>query len=332
VTALDDFNAIYKQPEAWHPPLLAPAPQTVSTAPGGGTDVNSGGGGGGSQGPSGPSAADIQAAAIAKANAAAKAQSAKQNAATKALAEGQYGLLAGFGTQRDTKLGNIAAALQKSQDLLLQNYGTAARGLGDNKLDNEKAQGDASYDNVANAVRERSSILDQAASQGAGETDAIRAQLQALRNYSANQGEVNRSYFDTLRNVNSAINSLNSDTATNRNNLFNQAESDKESAWANYYNQTADTWTQIQNIENANTNTDSDTSEAYNKVYGDAAQKAAEATKGSYKKALPTPDLTNWGGKKQAEEGQVTSANRAALVNFGGKQKTPEGATLRKGF
>src|SRR5690606_5787296 len=96
-------------------------------------------------------------------------------------------------------------------------------------------------------------------------------------------------FFDSLRNINNAIGSLNSDTLTGRSNIFRQGESDRESAWANYYNQLADTWTQILNIENSNTNVDSASSVAYKKAYSQAADEIAKAVGSSYtQRALPT--------------------------------------------
>lgn len=291
--------------------------------------ADTGGGGGGWVDPA-VRAANEAAAAQARANAQAKANSKKQNDATRDLAQGQRKLIDSFGTQRDIKLSNINATLERGQQLLLKNYFAALGNLEQNRTNNDAAEADATFRNVANAVRERQDLLTQAAAQGAGETDLLKTQLQALRNFGSNQGEVNRAFFDTLTSINSSISGLNSDTATSRQNMFNQAESDKESAWANYYNQTADTWTQIHNIENSNTNTDSDTSEAYVKTYANAADEAAKAAAGSYKRLAPGADLTDWSGKGKAEERQLNTANRAATVNLGAPMKKPEGATLRR--
>ena len=269
-------------------------------------------------------------AAQARANSAARSASSKQNDNTKALVAQQRSLIDAFGKQRDVKLGNITQAFQTSDATLLENYRKALGGLEGNRLQNEMAEGDQSFSNIANAVRERSNIADQASSQGAGETDLLRAQLSAFRNYAANQGEVNRSFNDTLQSINNATTSLNGDTTTSRTNLFSQAEADREQAWANYANQTADAWTQIANIENSNTNIDSDTSVGYNKMYADAGSQAAAAVQNSYKRnAIPT-GWTDWKGKGEAKERQLTSSNRAASVSLGGATARPEGATLRK--
>lgn len=286
-------------------------------------------------GPVGPSpeqiAAQAAAAAQAKANAEGKAASRKQNDATRDLVTGQRKLIDAFGIQRDTKLKNIQESLDRSQQLLLKNYKATMGQLNTALENNDKSESDATFKNVTNAVRERGELLAQAASNGAGETDLIKSQLQALRNYSSNQSDVSRSFYDTLASVNSSITGLNADTATSRNNLFNQSEADKEAAWANFQNQAADTWTQIANIENSNTNIDSDSSEGYQKVYANAADQAAAAVRGSYKKnRMSTKDWETWDGKGKTADRSLTTSNKAASINLGGPMKTPEGATLRK--
>lgn len=284
--------------------------------------------------PSGPSpeqvAAQQAAAAQARANAEGRSRATAANDATRRLVEGQKKLLDSFGTARDTKLGNITRALQEADKSFLANYGLTLGGLMDTVRDNEKSEADASFSNVTNAIRERGDILAEVASQGAGESDMLRAQLQALRNYDANQNEINRSFFDTLRANNRAITGLNTDVSTSRSNLYNQAESDRESAWANFYNQTADTWTQIQNIENSNTNVDSDSSVAYQRVFGNAADEAAKAAGSNYKRAALPTNINSWSGRGEAQERELTSSNRAATVSLGAPLKRPEGATLRK--
>ena len=285
--------------------------------------------GGDSSGDGGGSLSGIG-AAQARANATAKMSSQKQNEATRSLVEQQRQLIDSFGSQRDIKLGNIARAFADSDGRLLTNYKEALGGLDGTKTNNEKAEADASFSNVANAIRERTNILTEAAANGAGESDLLRSQLAALRNYNANQGEVNRSFYDTLQSINNSITSLNNDTANQRTNLHNQAEADRESAWANYANQTADAWTQIMNIESANTNIDSGTSEAYTRRFGDAGTQAANAVRNSYRRQAIPAGWTEWEGKGATEDRKLASNNRAASVNLSGPQRRPEGATLRR--
>lgn len=289
-----------------------------------------GGGGGGWGAPAGPSAAQIKAdAAQVKANTEAKDRSRKENEATKALVDQQVGLSAAFGKQRDIKLSNIANMLKSGDANLLKGYSAALGGLLDTSKDNDRSESDSTFQNVANAMRERGDILTEIGNSGGGETDILRGQLAALRNYSANQNEVNRSFFDTLGSINRSITSLNTDTATSRYGMWSQSEADKEAAWANYYNQQADTWTQITNIENSNNNTATDSSEAYVKFQPNSGKKAAEFAGSSYKKVINS-GLDSWEGKGSKEERKLASTNAAATVNLGGPMKRAEGATLRK--
>ena len=300
------------------PVVVAPStPRTPTINPWDGLD--SGGTGGGGWGGGGGSY-----------NAAARASSRKQNEATAALVDQQRQLIDAFATQRDIKLANIARAFTDSDARLLENYRTALAGLEGTRANNEKAEADTSFGNVSNAIRERASLLAEAAANGAGESDLLRTQLQALRNYSANQGEVNRSFYDTLQSINNSVTALNNDTANSRTNLYNQREADREAAWANFANQTADAWTQIMNIESANTNVDSDTSEAYNRRFADAGSQAAAAVRNSYRRQAIPAGWTDWAGKGSAEDRRLTSNNKAATVNLGGPVRRPEGATLRR--
>ena len=314
---------VYTAPPVVYAPAqpAAPAPAPAAAWGGGG-----GGGWAAPAAPAGPSAAEV---AKAKADTEAKDRSRKENEATKALVDQQVQLSNAFGKQRDTKLGNIDSTFKTSDSNLLKGYSQALGGLLSTSKDNDRSESDSTFQNISNAVRERSDILTEIGNNGGGETDILRGQLAALRNYSTNQNEINRSFFDTLGSINRSITSLNVDTATSRNGLWSQSESDKESAWANYYNQQADTWTQITNIENSNNNTATDSSEAYNKAHADSGKKAADFAGSSYKKAINS-GLDSWSGKGSKEERKLSSVNSAATVNLGGPMKRAEGATLRK--
>ena len=334
---------VMKPQRPWHPPMRLPAapaapaarapqapasaglattnwsaPAATSSNTGWGGDWGGGGGGGGIS------------SAQAKINAEGKARSDRENQATLDQVKHQEALLGSFAKSRDTKLSNIATALSTSDKNLLAGYDKTLGALRGNLLDNDKAQGDNSFANLSNAIRERGDISKEVASQGAGETDTLVAQLASLRNFTANQAETNRAFFDTLRSTNNSITSLNNETTTSRNNLFQQAEADREAAWANYNNQMAETWTQIANIENANTNIDSDSSNQYYKYAPGAAAEAAKHAAASYKRQAAPAGWTEWANKGKTEERAVTSSNRAAAVNLGGPIQRPEGATLRK--
>jgi hypothetical protein len=304
----------------------APAPAAAAWAPAAAASAPAGGGGGQSAYNAAQAKAD---AAEAKAKKEAKDRSRRENEATRALVDQQIKLSGSFGRQRDTKLKNVSSTYASGDSNLLKGYSQALGGLRSTAKDNDRSEADSTFQNVANAMRERQDVLGEISNNGGGETDLLRGQLAALRNYTNNQNEVNRSFFDTLNSINRSITSLNVDTTTSRNNLWNQAEADRESAWANYHNQQAETWTQITNIENANTNIASDSSEAYKKLQPDSGKKAAAHAGSSYAKKANTK-LDSWKGKGAAENRKLTSTNRAATVNLGGPMKRAEGATLRK--
>lgn len=291
-----------------------PAAKATSTSK---AKASGGGSAASSSASSGGSYADGYNKAVAEANAR-KNNDAPQVAALEAM------IASGFGQSRDQKLANLDLLLSQQDKILLDDYLKRAGGLEASRADNEKSEHDSSFANLANRARERSDILMQATSQGAGESDTLRATLQALRNWSANQSEVNRSYFDTMRSVNSAVTDLNTDTRTARTNLHTAANSDRESVWTNFYNQTADAYTQLGNIR-GNPNSDS-----YLAGH-DSFAKAAETVGQAYKSPGIPATVTEWEGSSKAEEKMLNNAAIESMqaTNLG-TTKRPEGATLRK--
>jgi hypothetical protein len=227
-----------------------------------------------------------------------------------------------FAGARDIKLGNIQTILGQQNSELLRGYDERAGQLKGSKLDNEKSEADSSFANLINRARERADTLAETAAQGAGESDTLKSQMMAIRNWDANQHDVNRSYFDTVRSINNAATDLNADTRSSRMNLYSQSLSDQEQTWANFYNQQADAYTQMGNLQ-ANPY-----SNAY-KANSDSFNKAAETAGMSWvNPGIPT-EVQNWEGSFQAEEGRLNNTQaQAAVTNLA--QKKPEGATLRK--
>lgn len=189
------------------------------------------------------------------------------------------------------------------------------------KRDNEKAEADASFGNLTNRARETTDLLAQSAAQGAGETDVLRTQLMALRNWDANQQDVNRSYFDTMRSTNTAMTDLTADTKHARVNLATEALADEEQVWANYYNQRADAYTQIGNIHS------NPTSDSYNKK-STAFDSMAKEASSNWKNPGVGTNITGWTGAKVTEDklNNTQMQNAARPVNL----KRPEGSTLKK--
>lgn len=225
----------------------------------------------------------------------------------------------GFAKARDQQLANIATMYATQDADLLKGYEGRATQLGLAKSDNEKSESDASFANLANRARETQDVLAQTAEQGAGESDTAKAQLMALQNWDANQGEVNRSYFDTVRSVNNAINDLNTDTRTARINLATQMLGDKQQAWATYQNQMVETATQAANLR-ANPY-----SNAYKKNSGYYKQIVSNA-ENVWKNPGVDKAITEWEGTAQPEEGKLNNTQMANTATVQ-QPKKPSGAS-----
>lgn len=225
----------------------------------------------------------------------------------------------GFAKARNQQLENIDTLYAAQDADLLKGYSLRSEQLGLAGKDNEKSEADASFANLANRARETQDILAQTAEQGAGESDTAKAQLMAIQNWDANQGEVNRSYFDTVRSVNNAINDLNVDTRTARINAATQMLGDKQQAWATYQNQMMETATQAANL------TSNPYSNAYKKnsgYYKDVVKNASKV----WDNPGVSKAITDWTGTGQSEEGKLnnTLAENVATVQ---QPKKPSGAS-----
>lgn len=319
-----------------------------SSSSGGGGGSRSGGGGGGGSKPSDPYLAAQQAA---QRKADAKEAEAKRKASNKYIKaadtiQQQADALRialgskGFRRQLNTKLGNINVAQSQADSLLMKNFNERLADLRGAQADNEKATASESLAGLSNRGRERANALSQAMLQGAGESDLLASQQMALRNWEANQSEVNRNYFDSTRSVNNSIGDLNADTRTARVNNVVQANADREQLWTNYYNQVSDTYTQLGNIKGQQANY---LGEAYEQVASKKTkrrQSAASAQSGNWYdaasktqgKAWKNPgvssSLRNWAGG--ADEKTEKFAQRPVNAAIFSQGRRPEGATLRK--
>lgn len=146
------------------------------------------------------------------------------------------------------RLDNIKLVLGQQEDILLDGYDQRLDSLKADAQNNLTAATDSGITNETNRGRERASALSEAFAQGAGESDALRVQLHSLRNWDANQNDINRAYFDGARSIDGAINDLNVDTRTGLSNIFSEANADRQQMWDNYRNQTAESQTQLGNV------------------------------------------------------------------------------------
>ena len=232
-----------------------------------------GGGGGGGYDPYAEARAE-QARAKAEADAkeaaakkAGKDQTAKENAATQAIINSLLGSLKGYEGGRDLQIKNANNALEQILRGILSGYNIALKDYNDTALRNDQDYDTKTAAIVSNRARERTALLQEAASQGAGETDQLRAQLQAFVNAFNNQLEADTNRADTERDINSKIAGLNSQTESQRRSAWQQNQEAITSAWNEYYKNYSDTFTNVQRTGAANNNIDSDYSTAFNADY-----------------------------------------------------------------
>ncbi len=138
---------------------------------------------------------------------------------------------------QQTRAGQLRRLLSSAEELGAQ-YDTAA----DN---NETAAAGALESGMTNAVRERSETLSQLLTQGAGESDTMRAMLMAARNQNSNANEANRAYWDTIASINQSVTTLNEDTQAKLADAWISAEGEKEQIQRDYLESTSDAYTQL---------------------------------------------------------------------------------------
>lgn len=302
------------------------AGQSILTLPSGSGGRRDGGGGGDG------GAAARAAAAEAKAKKAAKDQARKENENTQKIIDALLGGLAGYAKGRDTQISNAQLVLERTLRGIGANY-AATVGDYEETLDlNEQDEAGKSATAVQNRARERMSLLEQAAAQGAGETDQLRAQLQAFQNYDANALEIARAFYDTQRAVNSQIAGANAQAENARRNAALQQQEQIGQAWDNYYKNYSDTWTNIQRTAAGNTNIASDYSVEFKPNFGgkDPVKEAARYAGMTYKQEDKDEEwYASFDGRIEGRDTRTTSPNRAAAVSIQAP-RAAEGATLRR--
>ena len=295
----------------------------VNPPPGGGTGGDGGGGGGGGGG--GISASE------ASARRAGKSQSAKENAATQNILDALFGSIKGFESGRDTQLKNADDALNRTLEGILANYSSAVTDYEDSADANAADYDSKTNANVANRARERMSLLQQAASQGAGETDQLRAQVQAFLNSNANQLELDTARTDTERSILSQIANANSQAESQRRSAWAQNQEARGSAMNEFYKNYSDTMTNAQRTAAQNTNVDGDFSEGFKadlKGY-DLVKEASRYAGQTYREEKQTDDwYRQFKGRREGEKRQTASTARAASTTISAP-RAAEGATLR---
>lgn len=246
----------------------------------------------------------------------------------------RYALRNSYGDALRQKLQNVNEILAAQDKTLMQGYRDRVQSLQGALDDNTKAAGSQTTGNAGNLARERNNALSEIAAQGAGESDALAAQMMSLRNWSANQTEIDRAQFDTLRSVNSGLTDLNVDTKAGRVNLQAQALADKEQLWTNYYNQRAETLTQLGNVLGQRADY-LESAKEYGVGQGGNMKQAEKAFMGAAKESGKSWDnpgisrkLRRWDGRDDFEiDSNPAKLAAAQTVELSDR---PEGATLRK--
>ena len=312
---------------------------TKSGSTSGGTSSGSGSSGGGGGG--GISGAERRMNA--------KENEAKRKAATKYREQAKTlqqqadalrkALNGGYKEALSQRLANALLGYKQADANLMEGFGKRVGTLKDSADDNEKARADQGNSNLLNRGRERASAISEAMLHGSGESDLFKAQVMSLRNWSANQAEGNRSFFDTLRGVNSSITDLNVDTKTARLNAESQYNNDRDQLWTQYFNQKSEGYTQLGNIagqqaelyglakEQGNKASGADQKKYSNKS-GDYFESASRFATEVWKNPGNSAALRNWQGQEDIEGYQNDSKFENAATNVK-RAKAPEGAKLR---
>lgn len=234
-------------------------------------------------------------------------------------------LSSGFKDQLTIKLASINTSYLAGDAGMMKGYAERTGVLQDSKDANDKAEAASSQANLGNRARETADILANAAAQGAGETDTLRAKEMTLRNWAANQGEVARAYHDTLASNNAAVTELNADTWQSRFNLANQMLGDTEQVYSNYYNQMSDAATQLGNLY----------SNPYSNAYSSSgAKEAFKQMKKNASKSWANPGvdaaIKDWQGTMQADKTPLNATILPQSIDKKSQQKRPEGNTLQE--
>lgn len=141
----------------------------------------------------------------------------------------------------EKRLKGIDETLKEQTTELLGGFTERWSSLDADQLNNEIAAGDSSNENDTNRVRERRAALSEAAMQGAGESDQLLSQVMSLRNFEANQGEINRSYSDSARSIVASRIDLRADTRNALQNMAVEADADRQQLWDDYWQQSSET-------------------------------------------------------------------------------------------
>lgn len=139
-----------------------------------------------------------------------------------------------------TRLSNIRLEQRQTDRGIVKDYRQRIGSLKDASEDNVNALASQTVASLTNASRERGNALSEAMLQGAGESDTLRSQGMALRNWNANQNEALRAYADGATSIDASATDTLIDSRTARKNAVLAANAKREQQWGNYYDRTSE--------------------------------------------------------------------------------------------
>lgn len=245
-----------------------------------------------------------------------------------------------FKAALDQRLENVMEVLRDSDAAAMKDYRQRVNSLEGAEADNQKAAAGQGMAALSNRGRERANAMSEAMLQGAGESDLLRAQEMSLRNWNANQSEIQRGFFDTQRSINSSLTDLTVDTRTARINLALEANADKEQYWNAYWAQRSEALTQLGNLYGEQANLYGMANEQVgskktrgmqnraDNLSGNAFMQSANVLGNAWDNPGIPKHLRKWDGRDQFSMGRRSESrfiNRPVDVAVA----RPEGATLR---
>jgi hypothetical protein len=165
----------------------------------------------------------------------------------------------------------------------------------------------------------------------------------SLRNWAANQGEVNRSFHETQTSINSSLTDLNTDTKSARVGAAQQWIADKGQLWSGYFDAKSEALTQLGNtlgqmseyygmadeqVGGKKNKKNAKRQQRTARQSGRAFEKAARVASDSWESPGVDDEIMNWQGQG-AYTGAVNN-NQLGSMAAGPAMSKPEGAGLRK--
>lgn len=359
------LSGLFAKPRGPRPPSTTAAPPVATPASSGSTGTGSSGG---TSTSTGSTSGGGTTTATSSATSSYEAELNSQKARTKRDEKAQFkslqqqrrhlaqqiaaleGSAGGIQTGLDTQISNAEEQLSLRNQLSKRAFEDSLAGLNQRLTSTESATADTSQAAALNRARERSSAMSEAMLHGAGESDLLRTDQMSLRNWAANQGEINRVYFDTVDDFNNGVREANNQRYADIAQQQGDYVADVGGAYSNYYDAMQQTYLQqAQAAEQAAGLASTQQQLAAEPLSGARNKKAAKRLKrqtrkaygqanDAFEQAMQYANMA-WDAPGSSEldafqpaaprKGYLSSSNIAS-VGGGTQRRRPEGATLRR--